>query len=99
MFAYGLPVRTVLRHAVAESLIIGLIATVLGIGLGLGILSWVVNSSLEEILPDLGVIVSLSGPSIFLAAVAGAGAMALAPLLTVRKLRRMDIPSTLRVLE
>jgi hypothetical protein len=45
------------------------------------------------------VIVSLSGSSIFLAAVAGAGAMALAPLLTVRKLRRMDIPSTLRVLE
>lgn len=99
MFAYGLPVRTVLRLAVVESLIIGVLATVLGIGLGLGILSWVVNSSLEEILPDLGVIVSLSGSSIILAAVAGAGAMALAPLLTVRKLRRMDIPSTLRVLE
>lgn len=31
--------------------------------------------------------------------VAGAGAMALAPLLTVRRLRRMDVSSTLRVLE
>lgn len=99
MFAYGVPVRTVLRLAVAESLIMGVLATLLGIAVGLGILSWVVNSSLEEILPDLGVIVSLSGSSILLAALAGAGAMALAPLLTVRRLRRMDIPSTLRVLE
>jgi putative ABC transport system permease protein len=99
MFAYGVPVRTVLRLAVAESLIMGVLATLLGIAVGLGILSWVVNSSLGEILPDLGVIVSLSGSSILLAALAGAGAMALAPLLTVRRLRRMDIPATLRVLE
>ena len=99
MFAYGLPVRTVLGLAVAESLIMGVLATALGIAIGLGILSWVVNSSLEEILPDLGVIVSLSGPSVLLAAIAGVGAMALAPLLTVRRMRRMDIPSTLRVLE
>jgi putative ABC transport system permease protein len=99
MFAYGLPVRTVLRLAVIESLIMGILATALGIAIGVGILSWVVNSSLEEILPDLGVIASLSGTSILLAGVAGAGAMALAPLLTTRRLRRTDIPSTLRVLE
>ena len=99
MFAYGLPVRTVVRLAVVESLIMGLLATILGIAVGLAILSWVVNSSLAEILPDLGVVVSLSAGSIALAAVAGAVAMGLAPLLTVRRLRGMDIPSTLRVLE
>jgi hypothetical protein len=36
---------------------------------------------------------------VLIAALAGAGAMAIAPLLTYRRMRRMDIPSTLRVVE
>jgi putative ABC transport system permease protein len=99
MFAYGLPVRTVLRLAVVESLIIGVLATAVGVGLGFLILGWVVNVSLEEVLPELGVVSSLSFGTVVLAAISGAGAMALAPLLTVRRLRRMDVPSTLRVVE
>ena len=99
MFAYGLPVRTVLRMAVIESLIIGLLATAAGIGLGMLILSWVVDVSLEEVLPELGIVGSLSFGTLVLAAVAGAGAMATAPLLTIRRLRRMDVPATLRVIE
>jgi putative ABC transport system permease protein len=99
MFAYGLPVRTVVRLAVVESLIIGLLATAVGVLLGIVILGWVINVSLEEVLPELGVVSSLSLGTILLAAVAGAGAMALAPLLTIRRLRRMDVPSTLRVVE
>jgi putative ABC transport system permease protein len=99
MFAYGLPVRTVVGMAVVESLIIGLLATVAGIALGALILSWVIDVSLQEVLPELGVVSSLSAGTLLLAAVAGAGAMALAPLLTVRRLRRMDVPSTLRVVE
>ena len=99
MFAYGLPVRTVVRLAVVESLIIGLLATAVGILLGIVILGWVINVSLEEVLPELGVVSSLSLGTIVLAAIAGAGAMALAPLLTIRRLRRMDVPSTLRVVE
>ena len=99
MFAYGLPVRTVIRMAVVESLIIGLLATAAGVALGLLILSWVINVSLEEVLPELGVVGSLSLGTVLLAAIAGAGAMALAPLLTIRRLRRMDVPSTLRVVE
>jgi putative ABC transport system permease protein len=99
MFAYGLPTRTVVRMAVVESLIIGLLATAAGIALGALILSWVIDVSLEEVLPELGVISSLSFGTFVLAAIAGAGAMALAPLLTIRRLRRMDVPSTLRVVE
>ena len=99
MFAYGLPVRTVIRMAVVESLIIGLLATAVGVALGALILSWVINVSLEEVLPELGVAGSLSFATIMLATIAGAGAMALAPLLTIRRLRRMDVPSTLRVIE
>ncbi len=99
MFAYGVPVGSVLRLNVVESLIIGALATILGLALGIGILNWVVNVSLEEVLPELGMVVSLSAGSVLFAALAGAGAMALAPLLTVRRLRRMDVPSTLRVME
>jgi hypothetical protein len=36
---------------------------------------------------------------VLLAIVAGAGSMTVAPLLTIRRLRRMDVPSTLRVVE
>ena len=99
MFAYGLPVRTVVRLAVAESLIIGLLATAVGVALGVVILGWVINVSLEEVLPELGIVASLSAGTVLLAAIAGAGAMALAPLLTIRRLGRMDVPSTLRVVE
>jgi putative ABC transport system permease protein len=43
--------------------------------------------------------VTLSPVSIATAVVLGVGAVALAPLLTLRRLRRMDIPATLRVVE
>ena len=99
MFAYGVPLRSVLRLAVVESLIMGVLATVIGIALGVAILGWVVNVNLKEVLPELGTVTTLSSGSVLLAAVAGIGAMALAPVLTVRRLRRMDVPSTLRVVE
>lgn len=99
MFAYGVPPRSVLRLAVIESLIMGVLATAIGVALGVAILGWVVNVNLKEVLPELGTVTSLSSGSIILAAVAGVGAMALAPVLTVRRLRRMDVPSTLRVVE
>jgi putative ABC transport system permease protein len=99
MFAYGLPVRTVLRLAIAEALIMGVLATMIGIALGVAILSWVVEVNLAEVLPELGVVVTLSPATVVIAAIAGAGAMALAPLLLARRLRRMDVPSTLRVVE
>lgn len=99
MFASGLPVRTVLRLAVVESLIMGLLATAVGVVLGAAILGWVVNVNLKEVLPELGVVVVLSPFSVLLALLTGAGAMAVAPLLTVRRLRRMDVPSTLRTIE
>ena len=73
MFAYGLPVRTVLRLAVVESLIMGLLATALGIALGIAILGWVVNVNLKEVLPELGVVVVLAPSSIVLALLCGAG--------------------------
>jgi putative ABC transport system permease protein len=50
-------------------------------------------------LPELGVTASISLGSLGIAAIVGVAATAVAPLLTTRRIRRMDIPSTLRVVE
>jgi putative ABC transport system permease protein len=44
-------------------------------------------------------VVSLSPATIVTAVAIGVGAVAAAPLLTIRRLRRMSIPSTLRLVE
>jgi putative ABC transport system permease protein len=99
MFAFGLPVRTVVRMSVVESIVVGLAATLVGIGLGLAVLSYVFRVFLPEVLPELGAVVTLSAGSCMTAVLVGVVATALAPLLTVRRLLRMDVPSTLRVVE
>ena len=99
MLAFGIPVRGALGIAVGESLIVGVLGTLFGIGGGLLVVGWVVDQTLPDTLPDLGLIVSISGPSILVATLVGVVAVAFAPLLTARRLRRMDIPSTLRVVE
>ena len=99
MFAYGVPVRTAVRLAVAESLLVGVVATLVGLALGLAIVGWVVRAVSPDTFPDLEVAVHLAPSSLLVAALLGVVAVGLAPLLTARRLRRMDIPSTLRVVE
>ena len=60
---------------------------------------WVVRGVVPETFPDLDVTVSLSQGSLLVAVLLGTAAVALAPLLTARRLRHMDVPSTLRVVE
>ena len=97
MFAFGLPVRTVIRMAMLENLIMGALGTLVGIGLGLLMLHTVVFSSIN--LPELGLILSVAPRTYLLAAVFGIGVVALTPLFSMRKMLRMDIPSALRVME
>jgi putative ABC transport system permease protein len=99
LFAFGVPVRTGVRVTVVESVIMGVVATLIGIGAGLVVVSWTMKDLLQDTLPDLGAVVTLAPASLVTAALVGIGAVALAPLLMVRRLRRMDIPATLRVLE
>jgi len=99
LFAFGVPVRSGLRIAVVESIVVGALGTLIGIVAGIGVVSWTMNDLLGDTLPDLGAVVTLTPASILTAVAVGIGAVALAPLLTVRRLRRMDIPSTLRVVE
>ena len=99
MFAFGLAPRSVLRVDVVENVTVGVLATIAGLAGGLTILTWVVGSLLPETFPDLGVEVAIAPATVIAGGVAGIVALALAPLLTARKLRRMDVPATLRVME
>lgn len=99
MFAFGVSVRRVVGILVTEGLLLGIIATALGVGLGYLILRWIVASLFPDVAPDLGVVIGVDYLAMTVVLAAGIAVIAVAPALTVRKLRRMDIPSTLRVLE
>lgn len=99
MFAFGLPVRRVLGMAVVESALVGGLGTVAGIAGGRAILAYLVNVELDRTFPDLGIETVLATRTLLLAALLGVVAVAIAPLLGARRIRRMDIPSTLRVVE
>ncbi|MGZ5357993.1 MAG: ABC transporter permease [Solirubrobacterales bacterium] len=99
MQAFGVPVSGVVTLSVVEAALVGLLGTVVGLGLGALVLQWVLKVTLPNTLPDLGVNASITLGSLGIAALVGIAASVLAPLLTARRLRRMDIPSTLRVVE
>lgn len=99
MLAFGLPSRAVLRIAITESTLTGLLGTAAGVALGLAVLNWVVTSLLPDTFPDLGALVIVGAGTYLSALLVGVLAVALAPLLTLRRLQRIDIPATLRVME
>jgi putative ABC transport system permease protein len=99
MFAYGLRVRTVLGMSTAEQLVTGVLGAGAGIGAGYLVLRWIVEGLMPNTLPDIGMRAFLAPPSVAGAFALAVLAVGLAPLLTTRRLRRMDIPATLRVIE
>ncbi|MDJ0959829.1 MAG: FtsX-like permease family protein [Acidimicrobiia bacterium] len=99
MFAYGIRIRTALRMAITESLVIGIAATVLGVMAGLLMLTWMTQQLIASTLPEFGMEVILEPATLIAIAVLGILAVAIAPVFTVRKMRRMDLPGTLRLVE
>jgi putative ABC transport system permease protein len=99
LFAFGLPLRRVVALETAEGVLIGALGTAIGVGLGLLMVRWVITTTLRTTMPDMGLDVVISAGTIVTAIGLGVLAVAIAPLLTVRRLRRMDIPGTLRVVE
>jgi putative ABC transport system permease protein len=99
MFAHGITPRRVVRGNVAEALIVGLLGTAVGILAGHGLLNWIITTNMPKTMPDIGTLTSVSALTYVLALFAGTIAVAAAPLLTLRRLRRTDIPATLRVVE
>jgi putative ABC transport system permease protein len=99
MFAYGVSAARVMRGGVIEATLIGALGTAAGIAAGHAVLSWIVNENMPETMPDIGTLVAVAPLTYALAAAAGTVVVAAAPLLTLRRLRRTDIPATLRVVE
>jgi putative ABC transport system permease protein len=99
MRAFGLPTRTVLGIVIKESVIVGAIATIVGLVGGVVFLRWMLNSLATTTLPDVGIDVYLSPTTILIAAVVGIASVAVTPLLLAGRLRRMNLPGTLRVVE
>jgi putative ABC transport system permease protein len=99
MFAYGIRPGSVIRGSMFEALLVGALATIVGIAGGYVILRWIIDVSMRSTMPDLGVLISISAITYGLAALAGIMSVSLAPLLTLRRLRRTDVPSALRVVE
>jgi putative ABC transport system permease protein len=99
MFAFGLPVRQVLALTTVESLVTGLLGTMVGVAAGYGVLQWMVSNLMSTSLPDLRLTVYVAPATLIAAVVLGVITVGIAPLFTVRKLRRMDVPATLRVVE
>jgi putative ABC transport system permease protein len=99
MRAFGLPVRSVLAVVIKESAIVGIIATIIGLVGGVVFLQWMLTSLATTTLPDVGIDVYLSPTTILIAAFVGIASVAATPLLLVRRLQRMNLPGTLRVVE
>ena len=99
MLAFGVPPTRTLRLAIVESALIGALGTIVGLGLGLAVLGWIINVVSRDTYPELGMPVMLSPTSVAVAAALGIVVVALAPLLSWRRLTRMDVPATLRVVE
>jgi putative ABC transport system permease protein len=99
MIAFGLPVRTVLGMTTVESVLVGAFGTMLGVAAGYGLLAWLTATTIATVMPEIGITAALSAGTVAAAMLLGAGTVAIAPLFTLRRLRRMDVPGTLRVVE
>jgi putative ABC transport system permease protein len=99
LFAFGLPIRRVVASEMAEGVFYGVFGTAIGIAVGSGINRWMITSLLRSTMPDMTMDAVLGAGTITTAVVLGVVAVAVAPLLTLRRLRTMDVPGTLRVVE
>jgi putative ABC transport system permease protein len=99
MLAFGLPARTVLGMTTVETVLVGALGTITGLAGGYATLRWMTATTIPSVLPEIGVSPALSSTTITAALALGILTVAIAPLFTLRRLHRMDIPSTLRVME
>ena len=99
LFAFGLPRRRIMTLETVEGLMVGTLGTAIGLGLGMLVVRWLIGGIMRTTMPDMGLDISLSLETVLTAAALGIVAVAAAPLLTLRRLRHMDIPGTLRVVE
>jgi putative ABC transport system permease protein len=99
MAAFGVPLRRLLGIEVAESMILGLVGTTIGLFAGIALVAWIVDAKMAEMMPDLAIPLAVAPGTLLAALAIGVVVVGLAPLLMARRLRRMDLPGTLRLVE
>lgn len=99
MFAFGLRPRSVLKAAAVEAGLTGILGTLAGLAGGYLVVRWSLQVQLERTVPDLRVSPYLAPATLATAVFIGVVVVAASALLTAPRLRRMDVPSTLRVVE
>jgi putative ABC transport system permease protein len=99
MFAFGIRIRRVVAMAVAESFLLGVVGVGLGLGFGAALLQWILNGIFPAAVPELAVLPAIAPSSYLLTVAIALAAAAAAPWLNVRRLRAMNVPSTLRYVE
>ena len=99
MAAFGVPLRRLLGIEVAESVILGLVGTTIGLVVGIALVAWIVDAKMSEMMPDLAIPLAVAPGTLLAALAIGVVVVGLAPLLMARRLRRMDLPGTLRLVE
>lgn len=99
MFAFGLPPRTALWMQMGENLLLGLMGTAVGLLLGWPLLQRFMAARMESQLDNIGLVVAVAPETLWLIVLMIAGVVALTPLVNYRRLRRINIPNTLRVME
>jgi putative ABC transport system permease protein len=98
MFAFGLPPRVVSGMGMAENAVIGAIGALVGLGGGWLALTYLV-AGFDTVMPEVEIDPTVSTATWLLTFGLTVVVVSLAPLLSTRRLRRMDIPATLRVVE
>jgi putative ABC transport system permease protein len=98
MFAFGLPPRVVSGMGMAENAVIGAIGALVGLGGGWLALTYLV-AGFDTVMPEVEIDPTVSTATWVLTFGLTVVVVSLAPLLSTRRLRRMDIPATLRVVE
>jgi putative ABC transport system permease protein len=99
MFAFGVPVFTVLRMAIIENLIIGIGATLGGVIGGWFLLRLIMATRVASTFPDIYIKPVIAPETLALAVFLGVVMVALAPVFTLRRLRSMNVASSLKVAE
>ena len=99
MLAFGLRVRDVIGVLTREAVVVGVLATIVGAVAGTAVLQWMLDSLAARTLPDFDITREISATTVAASLLVGVASVSIAPLFLVRRIRRMDLPDTLRVME
>ena len=99
MFAFRVPVGTVMRMTMVENLILGIGATAVCVIGGWFLLLLIMATRVKDTMPEIYIKPYVSQSTLLVTLFLGIVCVTLAPLLMWRKLSRMDVPGRLKVAE